>query len=74
MEINCVLTFSVEYPFKSHKSHKFWQESDNYLDDDIQIQKIFRILFKGLIEITQANPGGGDSDNEESARQNNRRV
>lgn len=66
MEINCALAFSVEYPPKSQKA---WEESDGYLDDDAKIEKALRTLSKGLVEITQGYPGGGDSGNKEYTRQ-----
>ena len=71
MEINCALAFSVECPPKSQKS---WQKSDGYLDA-AQIEKVLRALSKGLVEITQANPGGDDSEKFASPRiQDSRRV
>jgi ankyrin repeat protein len=60
MEINCALAFSVECPPKSQKS---WQESDGYLDD-ARIEKVLRALSKGLVEITEVNPAGSDSDSD----------
>jgi hypothetical protein len=73
MEINCALAFSVECPPKSQKS---WEESDGYLND-ARIEKALRALSKGLVEITEGKPAGGDSDNEDSAPeriQGSRRV
>jgi hypothetical protein len=47
---------------------KSWQKSDVYLDDVDQIEKVLRTLSKGLVEITQANPGGDDSEKFASPR------
>ena len=42
----------------SVKSQKSWQESDGYLDDDAQIEKVLRIMSKGLVEIKKVYSGG----------------
>lgn len=52
MEINFALAFSVECP---HRSQKSWQESDEYSENDDQIERLLRTLSKGLIEIRGAN-------------------
>ncbi len=67
MEIYYTLAFSVEYPPKSRKA---WQQSDNYLNEEVKIEKVLQIFSKDLVEITQANPDNNDNDNdnEKSAR------
>jgi ankyrin repeat protein len=47
MELNCALAFSAELP---HKSHRSWQNSDDYADSERQIERRFRTLSKGLLE------------------------
>jgi hypothetical protein len=39
---------SVECPYKSQMA---WQESDDYLENEVEIEKVLRTISKGLVEI-----------------------
>jgi hypothetical protein len=55
MQLSCALAYSVEDP---PKPQRCWQESDDYAENEPQIEKKFRTLSKDLVEIKDIYDSG----------------